>query len=148
MTTIEERVESLESEFRNRNRSAVTLLLLLVGGYLVAVSVAVVVYFIINPWHAEAYDPKNIWFILDILMVAAVLPALAFNTLRKLKGKASSCLLCHPRRVHPALSQLVLSPRPGAGRRGSSGLYQVGRCGHSVAAGSGGDRDCYVDRSG
>ena len=89
MTTIEERVESLESEFRNRNRSAVTLLLLLVGGYLVGVSIAVVVYFIINPWHAEAYDPKNVWFILDILMVTAALPALAFNTLRKLKGKAS-----------------------------------------------------------
>ena len=89
MTTIEERGESLESEFRNRILSAVSLLLLLVGGYLVGVSVAVVVYFIINPWHAESYDPKNIWFILDILMVTAALPALAFNTLRILKGKAS-----------------------------------------------------------
>ena len=56
--------------------------------YLIAVSVAVAAYFIINPLHATAYDPENIWFILDILMVVAAALALAYNTKRKMRGEA------------------------------------------------------------
>ena len=56
--------------------------------YLIAVSVAVAAYFIINPLHVTAYDPENIWFILDILMVVAAALALAYNTKRKLRGEA------------------------------------------------------------
>ena len=53
--------------------------------YLVGVSVAVAACFIINPLHAASYNPENIWFILDILMVIAAIIALAFNTRRKLR---------------------------------------------------------------
>lgn len=56
----------------------------LAGTYLMGVSVAVAVYFIINPLHAAAYNPENIWFYLDILMVIAAVVALGFNTRRKL----------------------------------------------------------------
>ena len=53
--------------------------------YLVGVSVAVAAYFVVNPLHAESYDPENVWFILDILMVVAAVIALGFNTRRKLR---------------------------------------------------------------
>ena len=58
--------------------------------YLIGVSVAVAGYFIINPLHAESYDPSNIWAVLDVLMVIAAIPALDFNIRRKLRyGKVS-----------------------------------------------------------
>ncbi len=53
--------------------------------YLIGVSVAVAAYFIINPLHAASYNPENIWFILDILMVIAAALALGFNIRRKLR---------------------------------------------------------------
>ena len=53
--------------------------------YLLGVSVVVAGYFIINPLHAESYDPSNIWSVLDVLMVIAAVPALVFNTRRKLR---------------------------------------------------------------
>lgn len=53
--------------------------------YLVGVSVAVAGYFIINPLHAESYDPSNIWAVLDVLMVIAAVLALTFNIRRKLR---------------------------------------------------------------
>ncbi|MCE2459003.1 MAG: hypothetical protein J4G14_14510 [Dehalococcoidia bacterium] len=53
--------------------------------YLLGVSVVVAGYFIINPLHAESYDPANIWSVLDVLMVIAAVPALIFNTRRKLR---------------------------------------------------------------
>ena len=56
--------------------------------YLIGVAVAVAAYFIINPWHAESYNPENIWLALDILMVIAMPLALDFNFRRKLaEGK-------------------------------------------------------------
>lgn len=58
--------------------------------YLLGVSVAVAGYFIVNPLHAESYDPSNIWSVLDVLMVIAAVLALVFNTRRKLRdGKVS-----------------------------------------------------------
>ena len=47
--------------------------------YLIGVAVAMALYFIINPWHAESYDPGNIWGVLDILMVIALPLALDVN---------------------------------------------------------------------
>ncbi|MDE2836720.1 MAG: hypothetical protein OXL97_04335 [Chloroflexota bacterium] len=62
----------------------------LAGAYLIAVSVAVAAYFIINPLHAASYDPERVWYVLDILMVVAAVPALVFNTRRKLSaGRAA-----------------------------------------------------------
>ncbi len=59
--------------------------------YLIGVSVSVAVYFIVNPLHAESYDPENIWFVLDILMVVAAVLALGFNIPRKLReGRPTS----------------------------------------------------------
>ena len=54
------------------------------GGYLVGVSVAVAAYFAFNPVYAWFFDPTGVWFVLDILMVAAAVPALWFNIRRKL----------------------------------------------------------------
>lgn len=53
--------------------------------YLIGVSVAVAGYFIINPLHAESFDPSNIWSVLDVLMVIAAVVALIFNVRRKLR---------------------------------------------------------------
>ena len=55
----------------------------LAGIYLILVSVAVGGYFILNPLHAETYDPEQVWQYLDVLMVIAALLALTFNTRRK-----------------------------------------------------------------
>ena len=56
--------------------------------YLIGVAVAVAAYFIINPLHAESYNPENIWFTLDILMVIAMPLALDFNFRRKRRADA------------------------------------------------------------
>ena len=58
------------------------------AAYLIGVAVAVAAYFIINPWHAESYNPENVWLVLDILMVAAMPVALDFNFRRKRKADA------------------------------------------------------------
>lgn len=51
--------------------------------YLIGVAVVVAVYFIVNPWHAESYDPSNIWFVLNILMIIGLPLALCVNFRRK-----------------------------------------------------------------
>lgn len=55
------------------------------AAYLIGVSIAVAAYFIVNPFHAESYNPENIWFYLDILMVIGAGVALAYNGLRKIR---------------------------------------------------------------
>lgn len=52
--------------------------------YLGGVAAVVALYFMVNPLHAESYNPENIWFVLDILMVIGAAIALGFNTWRKL----------------------------------------------------------------
>ena len=58
--------------------------------YLVGVAVVVALYFIINPLHAESYNPENVWFVLDILMVIGAVIALGFNTWRKVRERGRS----------------------------------------------------------
>ena len=58
--------------------------------YLVGVAVVVALYFIINPLHAESYNPENVWFVLDILMVIGAVIALGFNTWRKMRERGRS----------------------------------------------------------
>ena len=59
------------------------------AAYLIIISVAVALYIIVNPLHAESYNPENVWLYLDILMVIGAALALAFNGLRK-------CRLANP----------------------------------------------------
>ena len=53
--------------------------------YLVALAVAVAVYFIINPFLPDSFDPLSVWEILDILMAVALGMALLFNGYRKFR---------------------------------------------------------------
>ena len=53
----------------------------LVGVYLVAVAVAVAVFFIISNVVAGSFDVLNIWYVLDVLMLIGLALALIFNYL-------------------------------------------------------------------
>ena len=53
----------------------------LVGVYLVAVAVAVAVFFIISNVVAGSFDVLNIWYALDVLMLIGLALALIFNYL-------------------------------------------------------------------
>lgn len=53
--------------------------------YRMAVGVAVAAYHILNPRHAAVFAPERTWAVLHILMMIAAVPALVFNTCRKLR---------------------------------------------------------------
>ena len=55
----------------------------LAGVYLVAVAVAVAVFFIISNVVAGSFDVLNIWYVLDVLMLVGLVIALAYNYARK-----------------------------------------------------------------
>lgn len=60
------------------------MLLQIVGAiYLIGVALAVGLYFIVNPFHAESFNPENIWRVLNILMAVGLVVALAYNFRRK-----------------------------------------------------------------
>ncbi len=54
-----------------------------VGMYLVAVAVVVAVFFIINTFLEDSIDVMQVWLVLDVLMLTALIPALIFNYVRK-----------------------------------------------------------------
>jgi len=54
-----------------------------VGMYLVAVAVVVAVFFIINTFLEDSIDVPQVWLVLDVLMLIALVPALIFNYMRK-----------------------------------------------------------------
>ena len=54
-----------------------------VGIYLVAVAIVVAVFFIIDPFLEDSVDVLQVWQILDILIVIALVPALLFNYICK-----------------------------------------------------------------
>ncbi len=51
----------------------------LVGVYLVAVAVAVAVFFIISNTLGESFDVQSVWYVLDILMLIGLALGLVFN---------------------------------------------------------------------
>ena len=56
------------------------------GAYLIGLSVAVAVYFIINTALTEGFDdfnPSTVWYVLDVLMVIGLALGLVFNYARK-----------------------------------------------------------------
>ena len=55
----------------------------LVGAYLVALSVAVAVFFIVNTLLADSIDVLNVWYVLDVLMVIGLALGLVFGYARK-----------------------------------------------------------------
>ena len=59
------------------------MLLQLVAFYLIGVALAVAAYFVVNPFHAESFNPENVWRILNILMAVGLVVALVFNFQRK-----------------------------------------------------------------
>lgn len=54
-----------------------------VGMYMVAVAVVVAVFFIINTFLEDSIDVMQVWLVLDVLMLIALVPALIFNYMRK-----------------------------------------------------------------
>ena len=51
----------------------------LAGAYLVALAVAVAVFFTINPLLGDSFDSLAVWYVLDVLMVIGLALALIFN---------------------------------------------------------------------
>ena len=56
----------------------------LVAFYLIGVALAVAAYFVVNPFHAESFNPENVWRVLNILMAVGLVVALAYNFRRKM----------------------------------------------------------------
>lgn len=56
--------------------------------YLIGVALAVGAYFVVNPLHAESFNPENVWRVLNILMVVGLVIALVFNFQRKRRTDA------------------------------------------------------------
>ena len=54
-----------------------------VGAYMVALAVVVVVFFIINSFLVDSIDVLDVWYVLDVLMVIGLALALMFNYLHK-----------------------------------------------------------------
>ena len=54
-----------------------------IGMYLVAVAVVVAVFFIISTFLEDSIDVMQVWLVLDVLMLIALVPALIFNYARK-----------------------------------------------------------------
>ena len=55
----------------------------LLGTYLIGVAMMVAVWFIINTFFVKSLNVSDVWFVLDILMAAGLVVALAFNYDRK-----------------------------------------------------------------
>ena len=60
----------------------------LFGVYLMGVATVVAVWFIINSFFVDSFAVINVWYVLDILMVAGLAVALLFNCARKREEEA------------------------------------------------------------
>ena len=56
--------------------------------YLVAVALAVAVFFVINQFLDDSVDVVQVWYVLDVLMVIGLAAALIFNLSRKMEEGA------------------------------------------------------------
>ena len=118
--------------------------------YLVAVALAVAVFFVINQFLDDSVDVVQVWSVLNVPMVIGLAAALIFNLSRKMEegcarpgsGRHAPLpggqprLLRHRGRFDPVLAQLVFPARqrPGQPRRQPPGLGHLAVRGHCVAA--------------
>ena len=55
------------------------------AAYMVAIAVAVAVWFIVNSFFVDSFSVTNVWLVLNILMIIGLVLALVFNYDRKRK---------------------------------------------------------------
>ena len=118
--------------------------------YLVAVALAVAVFFVINQFLDDSVDVVQVWSVLDVPMVIGLAAAFIFNLSRKMEEGARDpeagvtrrylevnlAFYITAGRFDPVPAQLVFPARqrPGQPRRQPPGLGHLGVRGHGVAA--------------